>query len=184
MSPSPPSRIETLDDASGYLDGLINRERRPGFDYARLDLRPIHALLDALDRPHDELSVIHVAGSKGKGSTCLFAESILLSLGESVGTFTSPHLESWLERFRIDGRPVDEGRLVEAVRRIRPHVESLRAGPRETLPSFFDATTAIAFLLFAEARVDRAVIEVGLGGQQKRASQVGSALCLGGDGQI
>lgn len=157
--------LETLADASGYLEGLINHERRPGFAYARLDLQPIRALLDRLGRPEESLSVIHIAGSKGKGSTCLFTEAILLALGERVGTFTSPHLESWVERFRIDAEPIDEERLVSAVRRVRPIVEELRSGPTETLPSFFDATTAVAFLLFAEASVDRALIEVGLGGR-------------------
>ena len=157
--------LETLADASAYLDGLINRERRLQFSYARLDLKPVRALLDRLGRPEESLSVIHVAGSKGKGSTCLFAEAILLALGECVGSFTSPHLESWAERFRIDAEPVDEDRLVSAVRIVRPIVEELRSGPPETLPSFFDATTAVAFLLFAEASVDRALIEVGLGGR-------------------
>lgn len=158
-------RLETLADASAYLEGLINHERRPGFVYARLDLKPIRALLDRLGRPEESLSVIHIAGSKGKGSTCLFAEAILLELGERVGTFTSPHLESWVERFRIDAEPINEESLVSAVRRVRPIVEELRSGPTETLPSFFDATTAVAFLLFAEASVDRALIEVGLGGR-------------------
>jgi len=157
--------LTTLEQATAYLEGLINRERSADYTYARLDLRPIQALLDGLGHPERKLSVIHVAGSKGKGSTCLFAESILLALGERVGTFTSPHLESWVERFRIDGEPIDERRLVEAVDRVRPVVETLRAGPPETLPSFFDATTAVAFLLFAEAGVDRALIEVGLGGR-------------------
>jgi dihydrofolate synthase/folylpolyglutamate synthase len=157
--------MKTLADASNYLEGLIDHERRPGFSYVRLDLRPIRALLEGLDRPEKSLSIIHVAGSKGKGSTCLFAESILLSLGERVGTFTSPHLESWVERFRINGCPVSSQRLVAAVRQVRPVVEDLRSGPPETLPSFFDATTAVALLLFAEARVDRALIEVGLGGR-------------------
>jgi dihydrofolate synthase/folylpolyglutamate synthase len=157
--------MAALADASDYLESLINREREPSFAYARLDLRPVQALLDRLGRPHESLSVIHVAGSKGKGSTCLFAEAILARLGERVGCFTSPHLESWVERFRICGAPVEEARLVSAVAQIRPIVDELRAGPRETLPSFFDATTAIAFLLFAEAGVDRALIEVGLGGR-------------------
>jgi dihydrofolate synthase / folylpolyglutamate synthase len=157
--------LETLADATGYLDGLINRERRANYAYARLDLKPIEALLDGLDHPERFLSVIHVAGSKGKGSTCLFAESILIDLGESVGTFTSPHLESWVERFRIDAEPIDDARLIAAVERVRPVVESLRTGPPETRPSFFDATTAVAFLLFADVGVDRALIEVGLGGR-------------------
>ncbi|MCP4904582.1 MAG: hypothetical protein GY910_06345 [bacterium] len=159
------STLSTLEQATAYLEGLINRERRVDYAYERLDLNPIRALLDGIGRPDRELSVIHVAGSKGKGSTCLFAESVLLALGECVGTFTSPHLESWIERFRIDGEPVDEAQLAAAVDRVRPVVEVLRAGPPETLPSFFDATTAVAFLLFAEAGVDRALIEVGLGGR-------------------
>jgi dihydrofolate synthase / folylpolyglutamate synthase len=157
--------LTTLADATRYLDGLINRERTSRYAYERLDLRPIAALLDAIGRPHERLSVIHVAGSKGKGSTCLFIEAILGAAGERVGTFTSPHLESWVERFRIGGCEVDAASLVAAVERIRPAVQALRDGPPETQPSFFDATTAIALLLFAEAGVDRAVIEVGLGGR-------------------
>jgi dihydrofolate synthase/folylpolyglutamate synthase len=160
-----PKKLETLADATQYLEGLINHERRPGFDYARLDLGSVSALLEALGRPQDSLSILHVAGSKGKGSTCLFAEAILLALGDSVGTFTSPHLESWVERFRVGGRPIDDAKLVAAVDRVRPEVEALRAGPVETRPSFFDATTAVAILLFAEARVQHAILEVGLGGR-------------------
>ena len=168
--------MESLTDAAAYLEGLINHERRPGFSYARLDLGPIRALLDRLGRPEEGLSVIHVAGSKGKGSTCLFAEAILAELGERVGTFTSPHLESWVERFRIDSRPVEEARLVDAIRRLRPIVDELRVGPPERCPSFFDATTAAAFLLFAEAGVDRAVIEVGLGGRLDSTNVVDPAV--------
>ena len=165
MQRSVPASLASLSDATTYLEGLINREQQPDFGYARLDLRPIDALLERLGRPQDGLSIVHVAGSKGKGSTCLFAESILGALGERVGTFTSPHLESWVERFRIDAEPIEPARLVAAVQRVRPMVDELRHGPPETLPSFFDATTAIALLLFAEAGVDRALVEVGLGGR-------------------
>ena len=157
--------IETLAQATGYLEGLINRERQTNYSYCRLDLEPIRALLDAVGRPQDGLSIIHVAGSKGKGSTCLFAESILMELGEHVGTFTSPHLVSWVERFRVDGVSVDESTLVSAVERVRPIVQALLAGPSETLPSFFDATTAVALLIFEHVGVDRVLLEVGLGGR-------------------
>lgn len=164
-----PAKLEpefvSLEQVSRYLEGLINRESRVDYVYERLDLRPIRALLDGVGRPERGLSIIHVAGSKGKGSTCLFAEALLLALGEHVGTFTSPHLESWVERFRIDGEPIDEVRLVAAVNRVRPVVEALRVGPTDTRPSFFDATTAVALLLFEEAGVDRALMEVGLGGR-------------------
>ena len=78
-------RLETLEDAAAYLEGLINRERAVDYAYRRLDLRPIEALMDALGAPQNGLSILHVAGSKGKGSTCLFAESLLGALGESVG---------------------------------------------------------------------------------------------------
>jgi dihydrofolate synthase/folylpolyglutamate synthase len=165
MPRSESERITTLDEASTWLDGLINHERSGDYVYTRLDLKPIEALLDAIGRPHERLSVVHVAGSKGKGSTCLFTEAILGALGERVGTFTSPHLESWIERFRLAGREVEPARLVAAVERVRPAIDRLRTGPPETRPSFFDATTAIAFLMFAEAGVDRAVVEVGLGGR-------------------
>lgn len=158
-------KIETLAEASAYLEGLINRERQPSYAYSRLDLAPIEALLAELGDPHKHLSVLHVAGSKGKGSTCLFAESIFLSLGQSVGTFTSPHLDSWVERFRLNGESIEPGHLARVVNQIRPVVDALRDGPEKTRPSFFDATTAIAFLVFAEASVERAIIEVGLGGR-------------------
>lgn len=181
MDSSPPDSndepIRTLDDAAAYLEGLINRERATDYAYRRLDLRPIEALLDALGRPDESLSIIHVAGSKGKGSTCLFAESLLLALGEHVGTFTSPHLTSWVERFRIDGRAIDGATLAAAVERIRPIVESLREGPEETRPSFFDATTAVALLLFAEAGVDRVLLEVGLGGRLDSTNAVTPDVC-------
>ncbi len=164
-TPNVNERIETLEQATDYLDGLINRERSTDYAYLRLDLRPIEALLDGIGRPQDGLSIVHVAGSKGKGSTCLFGEALLMALGERVGTFTSPHLESWTERFRVGGRPIDEATLARAVERVRPIVERLRIGPQETRPSFFDATAAVALLVFEEADVDRVMLEVGLGGR-------------------
>merc|ERR1711969_174007 len=81
-----------------------------------------------------------------------------------VGTFTSPHLRSWTERFRVDGQDVSEERLVRAVERVRAPVDAMRAGSGP-VPSFFDATTAVAWLIFADAGVDYAVVEVGLGGR-------------------
>jgi dihydrofolate synthase/folylpolyglutamate synthase len=94
----------------------------------------------------------------------LFCEALLRGAGLRVGSFTSPHLRRWTERFRIDGREVAGERLAGAVARLRPHVEALRREP-ELWPSFFDATTAAALLLFAEARLDAVVLEVGLGGR-------------------
>jgi len=133
--------------------------------YERLGLEPIRRLLERLGDPQRGLRVIHVAGSKGKGSTALFVEAICRAAGERVGTFTSPHLERWTERFRLDGHEVAGERLAAAVGRLRPHVDALRGEGRASAPTFFDATTAAALLLFEEAQVDRVVLEVGLGGR-------------------
>jgi dihydrofolate synthase/folylpolyglutamate synthase len=159
------SPIRTLEQAAAWLEGLINIEKRPELSYARFSLAPIRALLERLGRPERDLHVLHIAGSKGKGSSALLAESVLRAAGRRTGTFTSPHLESWTERFRIGGRPVDAARLADAVDRVRPHVDALRAQGSEVAPTFFDATTAVALLLFREAGADDVLLEVGLGGR-------------------
>jgi dihydrofolate synthase/folylpolyglutamate synthase len=155
----------TLAEAERYLDGLVNRERGDTREYRRLGLGPVRRLLAALGHPERQLSVLHVAGSKGKGSTALCAEAVLRAAGRRVGVFTSPHLERWTERFRIDGAEVEGPLLAAALAKLRPHVDRLRAQTPEDAPSFFDATTAAACLLFREAGVHHAVLEVGLGGR-------------------
>jgi len=158
-------RITTLAEAEAWLAGLIDVERRSDVRYERLGLAPIRALLARVGDPHARLAFVHVAGSKGKGSTVLLVEALLLACGERVGAFTSPHLSSWTERFRVDGCEVEPARLVAAVEALRPHVEALRGGPPEAVPSWFDVTTAAAFWIFRDAGVRRAVVEVGLGGR-------------------
>ena len=157
--------IRSIEDASAWLEGLINLEKRPDWPYARLGLEPIRRLLERLEAPHEGLRVIHVAGSKGKGSTALLAEAVLLAAGERVGTFTSPHLECWTERVRLDGREIEPARLAAAVERVRPHVEALREAEPGQAPTFFDATTAAALVCFREAGLGRVILEVGLGGR-------------------
>jgi len=157
--------IRDIEEAGAWLEGLINVERRPDWPYARMGLAPIRALLERLGSPQGGLAFLHVAGSKGKGSTALFAEALLGAVGEEVGTFTSPHLERWTERVRIGGRDVEADALVSAVERIRPHVEAMRRSSPDEAPTFFDATTAAALVCFRDAGVDRAVLEVGLGGR-------------------
>lgn len=172
----PRAPIRSLADASAWLEGLIDVERRPELPYRRLGLEPVRRLLARLGDPHASLSALHVAGSKGKGSTALLAEALLRALGERVGTFTSPHLERWTERVRIDGREVEGARMADAVARLRPHVEALRGEDPAHAPTFFDATTAAALLLFAEAGVERAVLEVGLGGRLDSTNVVDPAV--------
>ncbi len=169
--------IHSLSDAAAWLEGLINVERRPDWPYARMGLGPIERLLERLGRPQDGLAILHVAGSKGKGSTALLAEAVLQAAGERVGVFTSPHLESWTERFRIDGAEVSADALAAAVERLRPHVEAMRAERPEDAPTFFDATVAAALLLFRAARLDRVILEVGLGGRLDSTNVVLPQVC-------
>ena len=116
------------------------------------------ALLAAMGNPERTVPALHVAGTNGKGSTASFAASIAQAAGVRVGLHTSPHLLHVGERMRIDGVPASDSWLDDAVER---HADLFaRVGP-----SFFEATTALAFLRFAEAGVDLAVIEVGLGGR-------------------
>jgi len=172
------SRVVTtsLGDAEAWLAGLLDAEKHPEVPYARLGLGPIRALLARLAIPDDALAPVHVAGSKGKGSTALLAEALLAAAGRRVGTFTSPHLERWTERFRIEGREVGGERLATTIERLRPHVEALRAEEPAGAPTFFDALTAAALLLFHEARVDHAVLEVGLGGRLDSTNAVRPAV--------
>jgi len=118
------------------------------------------ALLAGVDDPHRRFRSIHLGGTNGKGSTAALCESALRAARPDrvVGMYTSPHLVSFAERIRIGGRPVERDLLLACEARLRPAIEASGA-------TFFEATTAIAFLCFAEAGVDTAVVEVGLGGR-------------------
>ncbi len=170
-------RLETLEDAKGYLEGFINFERRRDFDYESMGLGRIRALLEALGRPERDLPCVHVAGSKGKGTVALASEALLRAAGLRVGTYTSPHLESWTERFRIDGEPVGADTRVGALRSMLPAVEKQRRDPR-LRPTFFDVSTALALVLFRELGVDVGIMEVGLGGRLDSTNAIESKVSV------
>jgi len=169
--------LSTLRDAERYLDQLINREKKTQFDYERLGLAPIRALLAAIGSPERGLPCVHIAGSKGKGTVTLATECLLRAAGLRVGTYTSPHLVSWRERFRIDGALVAEQELVAALRAMQPEIERLRKDP-DLCPSFFDVSTALALALFRAAGVDVGAIEVGLGGRLDSTNVVESRVSI------
>jgi dihydrofolate synthase/folylpolyglutamate synthase len=129
----------------------------PGGD--RLGLERITELLDRLGRPQDRLPpVLHVAGTNGKGSTCAFLRSILESAGNTVHMFTSPHLVRFNERIRIAGKLIEDDELAQ----ILDEVLDASGGIE---PSFFEVTTAVAFLAFSRTPADACILEVGLGGR-------------------
>ena len=124
----------------------------------KLGLERVNAFLELLGDPHRELVALHVAGTNGKGSVCAGVEAVLRAQGLKVGKYTSPHLVDFRERFVVNGAPVLPAQIVDFVERWTPDVERLGA-------TFFEATTAMAFEFFRNAKVDIAVIETGLGGR-------------------
>ncbi len=144
--------------ALDYLDSFLNYEKTTAYRYPEgFSLDRMERLLERLGNPHRRYISLHVAGTKGKGSTCAFAASILKEAGERVGLYTSPHLVSFRERIRVNGLSISEEDLAEVVTHVKPHVKE------ET--TFFEVTTACAFVYFAWAKVEMAVVEVGLGGR-------------------
>ena len=124
-------------------------------------------LLRIFDDPHLILPTIHVAGTKGKGSTATMIASVLSQSGHTVGLYTSPHVQSYSERITIDSGPVDPDLLLGAARRIREEVESIPPGtlPVDETPTTFELLTLLAFILFRDAGCSVVVAEVGIGGR-------------------
>lgn len=150
----------TYPEALQFLDSFINYERTNRYRYPEdLSLDRISQLLERLGNPHLKYPTLHVAGTKGKGSTCAFAASILQAQGISVGLYTSPHLFSFRERMKVNGAWVSEGALAKIVAEVKPKALAV------TGLTYFELVTACAFFYFAQASVEAAVIEVGLGGK-------------------
>src|SRR5258708_11296737 len=120
-------------------------------------------LMDVLGEPQHAYPVIHVTGTNGKSSTSRMIAALLGERGLRVGLVTSPHLTTMRERISIDGQPVSEERFVEIYQDLAPYLEMIDARHRLNL-SFFEVLTAMAFAAFADAPVDVAVVEVGMGG--------------------
>ena len=131
---------------------------------SRLGLERIRELLDRLGRPQDRLKFVHVAGTNGKGSTCAFTASILAEAGFKTGLFTSPYVETFHERIRVNGRNISDDDLTAATLRVREYAEAMEAEGGEH-PTEFELMTAVALVHFAHVGCDIVVLEVGLGGR-------------------
>lgn len=158
------------DSALDWLFGRINFERQPLPPYSErvLKLDRMRQLLTRLGNPDVGMKIVHVAGTKGKGSTSAMIASVLSTAGYRTGLYTSPHLERIEERMAIDGTACSADELVRLVDRIRPHVEALDELERavsDVGPTYFEIITAMAISHFAKRQVDIVVLEVGLGGR-------------------
>ncbi|WP_159449562.1 folylpolyglutamate synthase/dihydrofolate synthase family protein [Demequina sp. NBRC 110057] len=160
-------------DAEREIDALIF-SRSPESDHAA-KLRRVSAALARLGDPHRTLRIVHVTGTNGKTSTSRMIESLLRAHGLTTGLFTSPHLTTFRERIQIDGQPLAQEALVRLWERVSPVIQAIDndslagGGPRM---SFFEILTVLGFTAYADAGVDVAVIEVGIGGSRD-ATNVG-----------
>ncbi|MEG2772445.1 MAG: folylpolyglutamate synthase/dihydrofolate synthase family protein [Lactococcus sp.] len=147
----------TIETALGWIHSRLKFNIRPG-------LTRIEALLKLLGNPEKELSMLHIAGTNGKGSTVAFTRGILEQLGLTVATFTSPFIETFGERMAINGHPIPDEKLIKYVEQLKPLVEEMDKDARLAGITEFEIITALAFRYFADEHVDVALIEVGLGG--------------------
>ena len=159
------------EDVLQYLYANLPMFQRVGAVAFKSDLGNTVALCEALDNPQKKFKSIHVAGTNGKGSTSHMLASVLQSAGYKTGLYTSPHLKSFTERIRINGKEVSQQFVVDFVNRIQSVIEYIR-------PSFFEITVAMAFDYFVREQVDVAVIEVGLGGRLDSTNVITPELSL------
>ncbi|MCK4473039.1 MAG: bifunctional folylpolyglutamate synthase/dihydrofolate synthase [Anaerolineae bacterium] len=144
-----------------YLYSLADYEkvRIERYTPETLDLSRVERLLAAVGNPHTRFPTVHIAGTKGKGSTAAMSEACLRAAGYRTGFYTSPHMHTFRERIQVDRRKIAREEVVALVEEVRPLIE------RTPGVTYFEAITAIGFLHFARSKVEVAVVEVGLGGR-------------------
>jgi len=170
--------VSRFDRAFDLLKGLTNYETmvRPPYGRREMNLPRTRALLRRIGHPERAYPVLQVAGTKGKGTAATALASMLRAAGMSVGLYTSPHLLHIRERIAVAGRWIGREEFAEGVDLLQPYVEPLRGSP--DCPTFFELLTVLALWRFARAKVDAAVLEVGLGGRLDATSAVRPIACL------
>lgn len=175
--------ISSFPEAVAFIEECLNYEKTQRWKYNRkwLDLSRMEALLGTLGDPHRGYNVIHVAGTKGKGSTSGAIAHCLHLSGHRAGLLTSPHLVTPCERARVDGEMIPEEAFWRIVRRMQPYVEAKRKDKEVSglkAPTYFETLTALAFEYFTERSVEWAVVEVGLGGRLDSTNVVSPRCCV------
>lgn len=139
------------------IDSILQKFERFGI---KLGLEPSYQLLANLGNPQQQVPIVHVAGSNGKGSVCAYLSAVLTEAGYRVGRYTSPHLIDWTERICLNDRPISAQELEQTLHQVIAAIQ-----PDEPTPTQFEVITTAAWLYFAQQQVDVAVMEVGLGGR-------------------
>ncbi len=160
-------KLATYDEAIDFLFGRINYERIQAEVYSTSDFKldRMRRLLELMGNPQEQIPVVHVAGTKGKGSTCSMLASIFRSCGYRCGLYISPHITVFEERFTVNGIMPTQSELVGLVNRLMPIIAYMDNLPGRMQPTYFELATALAWQHFIEQKVEIAVLEVGLGGR-------------------
>jgi dihydrofolate synthase / folylpolyglutamate synthase len=178
----------TFPEAVNYLDSFVNYEKRTAYPYAHsFKLERMRTFLSLIGNPQDSFKSIHVAGTKGKGSVCVFCSYILREAGLRVGLYTSPHLTDIRERIRVldpgerrrgsfEGM-IAKNELCALCSKLKPEIDTFNAVSQFGPLTFFEVYTALAFAYFKERRVDCAVLETGLGGRLDATNVVVPVVC-------
>src|SRR3954452_9064690 len=158
----PTPGVTTFSKAMRFLATLADYERLRIVRYnsQNFDLERMRLLLKKLGNPHEQFRSVHVAGTKGKGSTCAMIASMLQACGYKVGVYTSPHLVDIRERIQINGEMISHAEFARLIKGIEPMIARMKP-----TPTYFDVLTAAAFKYFADQKVDIAIVETGLGGR-------------------
>jgi dihydrofolate synthase/folylpolyglutamate synthase len=167
--------IRTYEAAMRYLVSQTDYEQMLRVRYNRdtFSLDRMHDLLDQLGNPHRQIRAVHIAGTKGKGSTAMMLASMLRACGQKVGLYTSPHLMDVRERVTVNGDMVTQAAMTRLINRVEPILEAME----DNRPTFFEIMTALAFCHFVDMEVDLAVIETGLGGRLDSTNVLTPAVC-------
>ncbi|MGL4368607.1 MAG: bifunctional folylpolyglutamate synthase/dihydrofolate synthase, partial [Spirochaetota bacterium] len=153
------------------LERYVNNEKKAAAPFEEYSLKGITETLAALGNPHRQFRSVHIAGTNGKGSVCHALAEIFMESGLCTGLYTSPHLLSLHERIRINGREISDKELIR-------YFDKIESVCRNVTLTYFDMLTAAAFLHFADAGTDIAVIETGLGGRLDSTNVITPALSL------
>jgi dihydrofolate synthase/folylpolyglutamate synthase len=159
------------------FDDVVAALDRRGFTRMDFDMQKIRDLMDVLGSPQRAYPAIHLTGTNGKTSTARMIDALLRAHGLHTGRYTSPHLETVRERISLDGEPISEERLAATYDEVAPLAELIDARVSEPL-TYFDMTTAMAYAAFADAPVDIAVVEVGLGGEEDATNVIDAGICV------
>jgi dihydrofolate synthase / folylpolyglutamate synthase len=166
--------------AESYLNNFINYENIPGITYAsgEYSLKHIQELLRRIGNPHLHSKTVHIAGSKGKGSTAVMIAQVLIDAGYKTGLYTSPHLHNLRERIQINGKSISKKDFSTLIAALKPHFDTIHADTDYRQFTFFEALTVLAFTYFSKMDTAFQVMEVGLGGRLDATNVVEPEVCI------